>query len=91
MGNPLCCAAGGAHLKAMLQEEVLLGISIRSDLIRSILNNPMIKEIRIKGLFAAIEFENEKLVHSIVKKAREEHILLDSFYFDQALCESLLH
>lgn len=80
-GNPLCCAAGGAHLKAMLQEEVLEGISIRSNLIRSILQNPRIKEIRIKGLFAAIEFENEKLVHSIVKKAREGHILLDSFLF----------
>ena len=66
-GNPLSCAASLAFLKE-LNSELIENVENKGQILKSYLNHPSIVEIRCKGLFFAIEFENKEIVNDIVKE-----------------------
>ncbi|MBK9272707.1 MAG: aspartate aminotransferase family protein [Saprospiraceae bacterium] len=80
-GNPLSCAAGFAHLKAMLDEEIIARIPEKSAIIHNCFQSKKISAKRLIGLFAAIELANEEMVKQIIEIAKTNYILIDSFLF----------
>lgn len=65
-GNPLSCAASFAFLKE-LDEKTINGVEEKAEILRSYLNHDRITEVRFKGLFFAVEFENRDIVNAIVE------------------------
>lgn len=65
-GNPLSCVAGEAALRVV--EGELQDIESKGQLIEELLQHPQIVDIRRIGMMIAIEFKDEDLVQSIVKK-----------------------
>ncbi len=80
-GNPLCCASGLAHLKALTGGQILQGVALRKQIILDQLKSPRIQNIRAAGLLVAAELENSEMVSALVQRALENQILLEGFLF----------
>jgi acetylornithine/succinyldiaminopimelate/putrescine aminotransferase len=64
-GHPVCCAAGMAAMKALLEEGWMGGVKAKEELFRSLLKRPpegghraKIKAVRSFGLWMAVEFDS---------------------------------
>ena len=57
-GHPVCCAAGHAAMKVLLDENIINDVSSKEKLFIDHLSHPAIKLIRSRGLMIAVEFEN---------------------------------
>lgn len=57
-GHPVCCAAGYAAMKVLLDENIIADVSSKEKLFLKHLSHPAIKSIRSCGLMIALEFEN---------------------------------
>jgi len=80
-GHPLSCAAGLAHLRALVGEPVLEGVDRRNQIVREELRSPKIRHIRAAGLLIAVELEHSDQVSALIQKAFENQILLEGFLF----------
>ena len=80
-GNPVCCAAAFAGLKFLLENNDLMNVCHREDIIRKRLKHPLIKEVRSFGLLAAIEMEDFKTMKTAMDKCKEKGVLTDWFLF----------
>lgn len=80
-GHPVSCAASLATLNAILEEKMLLNIEKKSDLFKSLLIHPKIKEVRGKGLMLAAEFESFDVLKPIIDKAIEKGVITDWFLY----------
>lgn len=80
-GHPVCCAAGMAAMKVLLDDKLIDDIKEKENLFKQLLIHPKIKAIRSQGLWMAIEFEsfevNKKIVDSLIDKG----IFTDWFLF----------
>lgn len=80
-GHPVCCAAGLAAMKALLDEEMMEGVKKKEALFLEYLKHPGIKSIRSAGLWLALEFEsfekNKKTIDACISKG----VLTDWFLF----------
>ncbi|MGH2644701.1 MAG: aspartate aminotransferase family protein, partial [Chitinophagaceae bacterium] len=80
-GHPVCCAAGLAALKVLLNEKLIQNVKQKEKLLRSLLVHKKIKAIRSRGLMMAVEFEsfetNKKIIDCCIKKG----VLTDWFLF----------
>ena len=69
-GHPVCCAAGMAAMKALLDEGILTLVKQKEELFKSLLVHPKIKAIRSFGLWLALEFDsfetNKKLIDTCI-------------------------
>ncbi len=82
-GHPLSCATSIAMLKTLFDEKIIEKVEEKGNLIKELLSkNKEIKEIRGKGLFIAIEFNNTKLVKRLIKNGMKNGILLNWFLFN---------
>jgi len=72
-GHPVCCAAGLAGMKVLLDEKLIDGVKQKEQLFISQLNHHKIKKIRSRGLMIAIEFEsaaeNKKIIDALLQVA----------------------
>src|SRR6185312_8711980 len=63
-GHPVCCAAGLAALKALLEEKMIS--KVKEELFRSLLVHKKIRSVRSFGLWLAVEFDsfetNKKII-----------------------------
>ncbi len=85
-GHPVSCAAGLATLNAIIEENLIDGISQKEQLFRSLLIHPKIKEVRGLGLMLSIQLDTFEQVESISKKCVEEGVIIDWFlHCDNAL------
>ncbi|MFN2456917.1 MAG: aspartate aminotransferase family protein [Chitinophagaceae bacterium] len=57
-GHPVCCVAGMAALKVLLDEALMDNIKEKEDLFISLLVHPKIKSLRTCGLWLAVEFDS---------------------------------
>lgn len=57
-GHPVCCAAGMAAMKALLEEGMIEGVKQKEELFRSLLVHPKIKTVRSFGVWMAVEFDS---------------------------------
>ena len=78
-GHPMCCAGALASLEVLENENIISKVEQKGVLFESLLKHKMIKEIRRKGLFFAIELENTDIVQKVVEGCKEKGLL--SFWF----------
>jgi len=87
-GHPVCCAAGMAAMKALLEEGWIDTVKAKEELFKSLLTHlpegglsPKIKAFRSFGLWMAVEFDSFETNKAIIDKCIEQGVLTDWFLF----------
>jgi len=80
-GHPVCCAAGMAAMKVLLEEKIINGIKAKEELFRSLLFHPKIKAIRSFGLWMALEFDSFETNKRIIDTCIALGVMTDWFLF----------
>lgn len=80
-GHPVCCAAGMAGLKALLEEGWIATVKSKEALFRSLLLHPKIKAVRSYGLWIAVEFDSFETNKKIIDHCIAAGVLTDWFLF----------
>ena len=78
-GHPVCCAGALAGLEVLQNEKLIDSVEKKGIQFEKALSHPLIKEIRRKGLFFAIEMESPEIVQKVVEGCKEKGVL--SFWF----------
>lgn len=85
-GHPVSCAAASANIDFIIENELLNNIHTKEQLFINNLKHPRIKEIRSKGFFIAIEFEDFKTNKKVIDTCIKNGIIVDWFLFcDQSM------
>ena len=80
-GHPVCCAAGMAGMKVLLEEKVISGIKAKEEVFRSLLVHPKIKTIRSFGLWMALDFDSFETNKKIIDTCIVSGVMTDWFLF----------
>ena len=80
-GHPVCCAAGLASLRVIMEEKLVEGCTLKSDIFKRELKHPLIRVVRGEGLLLAIQLTESRYVRYAVKHAPAHGIILDYFLF----------
>jgi acetylornithine/N-succinyldiaminopimelate aminotransferase len=80
-GHPVCCAAGLASLKVIMEENLVAECNTKSEIFKRELNHPLINEVRGEGLLLAIRLTESRFVQYAIKYAPSYGIILDYFLF----------
>jgi acetylornithine/succinyldiaminopimelate/putrescine aminotransferase len=80
-GHPVCCAAGLAALKALLNEEMISNIKEKEELFKSLLVHKKIRSVRSFGLWLAVEFDTFETNKRIIDHCIANGVLADWFLF----------
>lgn len=80
-GHPVCCAAGMAGMKALLDEGIINDVAEKEQLFHRLLVHPAIKAVRSKGLLMAIELDSDTHVIAALAKCMEQRLFSDWFLF----------
>jgi acetylornithine/N-succinyldiaminopimelate aminotransferase len=80
-GHPVCCAAGFAAMKVLLDENIIADVPSKERLFIKHLRNPAIKSIRSCGLMIALEFENFEENKKVIDVLIETGVFTDWFLF----------
>ncbi len=83
-GHPVCCAAGLAALKVLLEKPYIFQVKKKEVLMRDKLQHHNIKEVRGKGLILAIQFENMEFNFKIIEKCIKKGLMTDWFLFNDS-------
>jgi len=78
-GHPVCCAAGLATLRTLVNDHIVDEVEEKGQLFKQLLQHPAIKEIRGKGLMLAAEFENFEINKKIIDACILDGVLSDWF------------
>ncbi|MDQ0970031.1 acetylornithine/N-succinyldiaminopimelate aminotransferase [Flavobacterium sp. W4I14] len=78
-GHPVCCAAGLATLRTLVDDHIVDEVEEKGQLFKQLLQHPAIKEIRGKGLMLAVEFENFEINKKIIDSCILDGVLSDWF------------
>ena len=83
-GHPVCCAAGLAAMKVLIEEDLISTIKEKEKLFLSLLQHSQIKNIRSFGLWMALEFDsfetNKKIIDAVIAN-EETGVVTDWFLF----------
>jgi len=80
-GHPVCCAAGLAGMKALLEEKLVDGVQEREAMFLRLLKHPSIKSVRSRGLMIAVEFEDFETNKKVIDALIGEGVFTDWFLF----------
>ena len=80
-GHPVCCAAGLAALKALLDEDTMKEVKRKEELFRSLLVHKKIRSVRSFGLWVAVEFDSFETNKKIIDHCIANGVLTDWFLF----------
>jgi acetylornithine/N-succinyldiaminopimelate aminotransferase len=80
-GHPVCCAAGMASMKVLLEEDWVSQVKVKGELFGKLLIHPRIKAVRSSGLLIAVEFENFETNKKTIDACIERGVLTDWFLF----------
>jgi len=80
-GHPVCCAAGMAGMKALLDEQLMHGVAEKEKLFHSLLKHPGIKAVRSKGLLIAVELQSAEQVMETLQICLGKGLFSDWFLF----------
>ena len=79
-GHPVACAAAAAALKVYQETGIVAQVEAKGKWIESQLeNHPLVKEIRRKGFFFAIDLESEEVVQQVVERCLSKGLI--TFWF----------
>jgi acetylornithine/N-succinyldiaminopimelate aminotransferase len=80
-GHPVCCAAGYAAMKVLLDENIIADVPFKEKLFIKHLSHPAIRSIRSCGLMIAPEFENFEENKKVIDALIENGVFTDWFLF----------
>jgi acetylornithine/N-succinyldiaminopimelate aminotransferase len=80
-GHPVCCAAGMASMRLLLEEDWIQGVAFKEQLFKKRLIHPKIKAVRSRGLLLAIEFDCFETNKKIIDHCIAHGVLTDWFLF----------
>jgi acetylornithine/succinyldiaminopimelate/putrescine aminotransferase len=80
-GHPVCCAAGLAAMKVLLEEKIIDSVCAKEELFRSLLIHKKIRSIRSFGLWLAIEFDSFETSKKIIDACIVSGVMTDWFLF----------
>lgn len=80
-GHPVCCAAGMAAMKALLEEGWINSVRSKEELFRNLLVHPKIKSIRSFGLWMAVGFDSFETCKKVIDGCIANGVLTDWFLF----------
>ena len=80
-GHPVCCAAGLAAMKALIDEKMMGSVKAKENLFRSLLVHPKIKAVRSFGLWLAVEFDSFEINKKIIDNCIANGLVTDWFLF----------
>ncbi len=85
-GHPVSCAAAKANLQFIVEENLVETVCEKELVFRSLLQHPLIKEVRGSGLLLAVELGDAGLVQATIRKCLNRGVIADWFLFcDTAL------
>ncbi|HET9434575.1 MAG TPA: aminotransferase class III-fold pyridoxal phosphate-dependent enzyme, partial [Chitinophagaceae bacterium] len=80
-GHPVCCAAGLAAMKVLLEEKIIDSACAKEELFRSLLIHKKIRSIRSFCLWLAIEFDSFETSKKIIDACIVSGVMTDWFLF----------
>ncbi len=80
-GHPVCCAAGLAAMKVLIDENIIRDVFAKEKFFRSQLNHNKIKATRSCGLMIALEFESFDQNKKVIDELIEKGVFTDWFLF----------
>lgn len=80
-GHPVCCAAGLASLRVLLEEDWIGQVARKEALFHQLLKHPSIRAVRSSGLLMAIEFESFEKNKQVIDACIEKGLLTDWYLF----------
>jgi len=80
-GHPVCCAAGMASLKVIMNEKLVDSCDDKSAGFKELLQHHLIKDVRGEGLLLAVQLAGQEYVHFVISKAPKYGLILDYFLF----------
>jgi acetylornithine/succinyldiaminopimelate/putrescine aminotransferase len=80
-GHPVCCAAGLAAFRVLMEEQIIQSINKKKELFLSLLIHPAIKNINSSGLMMAVEFDCFETNKKVIDKLIETGVFTDWFLF----------
>ena len=80
-GHPVCCAAGLAAMKVLIEEKLVDRVHEKEFLFRECLQHPRIKAIRSRGLLMALELDTAADVIKVAAYCLRKGVLTDWFLF----------
>ena len=80
-GHPVCCAAGMAAMKVLLEGKIINRVKEKEELFRSLLIHPKIKAMRSFGLWMAVEFDSFETNKKIIDRCIASGLITDWFLF----------
>ncbi|MEO8760528.1 MAG: aminotransferase class III-fold pyridoxal phosphate-dependent enzyme, partial [Bacteroidia bacterium] len=81
-GHPVCCAAALANLQVITKNKLYNRAKEIETIILQKFKHPKIKEVRVYGALAAIDFADETLNMQTISKCIEAGIITDWFLFN---------
>ncbi len=81
-GHPVCLAAAYAGLEELVTTGIIEQVSSKEDLIKSLLNHEIIREVRSSGMMMAVELSKRKYLKHVVAKAMDLGVIIDYFLFN---------
>lgn len=80
-GHPVCCAAGLAAMRVLLEEDWVGQVGGKEELFRRRLVHPSIRAVRSCGLLIAVEFDSYEKNKRVIDACLEKGLLTDWFLF----------
>lgn len=80
-GHPVCCAAGMAAFRVLLEEQLLEEVGKKEKIFIKELVHPKIKAVRSRGLMIAVEVENFETNKQLIDELIREGVFTDWFLF----------
>ena len=80
-GHPVCCAAGLAACKVLINEKLVDGVKKKEELFISLLHHSKIKAVRSCGLMMAVEFDDFDMNRQISDELIVAGVFTDWFLF----------
>ncbi|TRZ43610.1 aspartate aminotransferase family protein [Robertkochia solimangrovi] len=81
-GHPVIAAAALATLKELTDTDLMAEVLRKEQLFRSLLQHPLIEEIRGKGLMIAVILKNKELTDRLILEAMQEGLLMFWLLFE---------
>ncbi|MEM1324577.1 MAG: aspartate aminotransferase family protein [Bacteroidota bacterium] len=82
-GHPVCCAAGYATLKTLLEEDWIGTVKRKESLFHKLLKHPRIQDIRSAGLIMAVEIGEFEEIRRIIHYCLSKGLITDWFLFNE--------
>lgn len=80
-GHPVCCAAGMAAFRVLLEGEYIKEIPAKAELFKTLLVHPLITGIHSFGLWLAVAFSSAEKCKAVVDECIAQGVLTDWFLF----------